>query len=49
MREETRACVAASIKALRYSPNLAARNLASAGLIHIGILYARDWTRRNGC
>jgi len=40
VREETRAKVAASIKALRFSPNLAARNLASAGSIHIGILHA---------
>jgi LacI family transcriptional regulator len=40
VREETRARVAASIKALRYSPNLAARSLASAGAVHIGILYA---------
>jgi LacI family transcriptional regulator len=40
VREETRAHVAASIKALRYSPNLAARNLASAGSIHIGVLHA---------
>src|SRR4051812_35695150 len=29
VRDETRARVAASVKALRYSPNLAARNLAS--------------------
>lgn len=40
VREETRAHVAASIKALRYSPNPAARNLASAGSIHIGLLHA---------
>ena len=40
VREETRAKVAASIKALRFSPNLAARNLASAGSIHIGLLHA---------
>jgi LacI family transcriptional regulator len=40
VREETRAKVAASIKALRFSPNPAARNLASAASIHIGILYA---------
>jgi len=39
VREETRAHVAASIKALRYSPNLAARNLASAESIHIGVLH----------
>jgi LacI family transcriptional regulator len=39
VREETRAHVAASIKALRYAPNLAARNLASAASIHIGVLH----------
>jgi LacI family transcriptional regulator len=39
VREETRARVAASIKALRYSPNMAARSLASADTLHIGILY----------
>lgn len=40
VREETRAKVAASVKALRYSPNLAARSLASADGLHLGILYA---------
>ena len=40
VREETRARVAASVKTLRYSPNQAARSLASADTIHIGILYA---------
>jgi LacI family transcriptional regulator len=40
VREETRVKVAASIKALRYSPNLAARSLASADAMHIGILYS---------
>jgi LacI family transcriptional regulator len=40
VRDETRAKVAASIKTLRYAPNPAARNLASAASIHIGILYA---------
>ncbi len=40
VREETRAKVNASIKALRYSPNLAARSLASADTVHIGILYS---------
>jgi LacI family transcriptional regulator len=40
VREETRARVAASVKALRYSPNQAARSLASAGEMHLGILYA---------
>ncbi|HEX4636944.1 MAG TPA: LacI family DNA-binding transcriptional regulator [Rhizomicrobium sp.] len=40
VREETRARVAASVAALRYTPNLAARSLASADAMHIGILYA---------
>ncbi len=40
VREETRARVAVSIKALRYSPNQAARSLASADTIHVGIIYA---------
>jgi LacI family transcriptional regulator len=40
VREETRAKVAASIQALRYSPNQAARSLASADTTHIGILYS---------
>ena len=40
VREETRAKVAASVKALRYSPNLAARSLASADGLHLGIIYA---------
>ncbi len=30
----------ASVKALRYSPNLAARSLASADAMHLGILYS---------
>lgn len=42
VRDETRARVTASIKALRYSPNLAARSLASADTVHIGILYANS-------
>jgi LacI family transcriptional regulator len=42
VREETRAKVAASVKTLRFSPNPAARNLASAASIHIGILYANS-------
>jgi LacI family transcriptional regulator len=42
VREETRARVNTSIKALRYSPNLAARSLASADTVHIGILYANS-------
>jgi LacI family transcriptional regulator len=40
VREETRARVAASVATLRYKPNQAARSLASADAIHIGILYA---------
>ena len=40
VRTETRARVAASVKALRYSPNLAARSLASADAMHLGILYS---------
>jgi LacI family transcriptional regulator len=40
VREDTRARVAASVKALRYSPNQAARSLASADAMHIGILYS---------
>jgi LacI family transcriptional regulator len=39
VREETRARVMASVKALRYSPNLAARSLASANGMHIGIFF----------
>jgi len=39
VREETRARVMASVKTLRYSPNLAARSLASASGIHIGIFF----------
>lgn len=39
VREETRAKVSASIKLLRYSPNLAARSLASVDTHHIGVLY----------
>lgn len=40
VRESTRAKVTASIKALRYSPNLAARSLASADAVRIGLLYS---------
>lgn len=40
VREKTRAHVAASIKALRYSPNQAARSLANASAMHLGILYS---------
>jgi len=39
VREETRARVMASVKTLRYSPNLAARSLASANGMHIGIFF----------
>src|SRR5437868_9089663 len=40
VREETRIRVAASVAALRYMPNQAARSLASADAVHIGVLYA---------
>ncbi|HEX4272626.1 MAG TPA: LacI family DNA-binding transcriptional regulator [Rhizomicrobium sp.] len=40
VRDETRARVAASVAALRYAPNQAARSLASADATHIGILYS---------
>ena len=40
VRDETRERVNTSIKALRYSPNMAARSLASADTVHLGILYA---------
>src|SRR5271170_1608272 len=40
VREPTRAKVAASIKALHYSPNLAARTLAGAEQVRIGLLYS---------
>jgi LacI family transcriptional regulator len=40
VREDTRTKVAASVKALRYSPNQAARSLASADAMHLGILYS---------
>ena len=40
VRESTRAKVAASIKALHYSPNLAARSLATANTVRIGLLYS---------
>ena len=38
--EETRAKVSASIKALQFSPNLAARSLASADTMQVGVLYS---------
>jgi LacI family transcriptional regulator len=40
VREETRVRVAASVAALRYKPNQAARSLATADAIHIGVLYS---------
>ena len=40
VREETRLKVQAAVKALRYSPNLAARSLASADAMHLGVLYS---------
>ena len=40
VREETRAKVLASVEALNYSPNLAARSLATQDAAHIGLLYS---------
>ena len=40
VREDTRAKVAASIKAMRYSPNMAARSLATADAVKIGVLHS---------
>jgi len=40
VRENTRKKVMASIKALHYSPNIAARNLAGAKATRIGLLYS---------
>ncbi|MEQ8935293.1 MAG: LacI family DNA-binding transcriptional regulator [Amphiplicatus sp.] len=40
VRDETRGRVLSSVKALRYSPNQAARSLASASAIRIGLLYS---------
>ena len=40
VRESTRAKVLASIQTLRYAPNLAARSLASANAVRIGLLYS---------
>ena len=40
VRDKTRSAVAASIKALRYSPNTAARNLANSQGFLIGLCYA---------
>src|ERR1700761_4200645 len=39
VRDETRVRVAESIKVLNYSPNLAARSLASARALRLGMLY----------
>jgi LacI family transcriptional regulator len=39
VREETRERVSESIKVLNYSPNLAARSLASARALRLGVLY----------
>jgi LacI family transcriptional regulator len=39
VRDETRLRVQAAIKELGYSPNVAARNLASAASVHIALLY----------
>ena len=39
VREETRVRVSESIKVLNYSPNLAARSLASARALRLGVLY----------
>jgi LacI family transcriptional regulator len=40
VREETRRAVQAAIAKLKYSPNLAARTLAGAGQLRIGLLYS---------
>ncbi len=40
VREETRAKVMASVEALNYSPNLAARSLATSDSARIGLLYS---------
>jgi LacI family transcriptional regulator len=40
VREETRERVQSAIKALNYSPSMAARNLAAASEIRIGLLYS---------
>lgn len=42
VRDETRERINASIKVLRYSPNQAARSLASAETVHLGVLYANS-------
>jgi LacI family transcriptional regulator len=40
VRQETREAVQAAIAKLKYSPNLAARTLARADQVHIGLLYS---------
>ncbi len=40
VREETRAAVLAAIRELNYEPNLAARNLVTAGELRIGVIYS---------
>jgi LacI family transcriptional regulator len=40
VRDTTRARVTAAIKALRYAPNMAARSLAGAESVRIGLLYS---------
>ena len=40
VREATRAAVLAAVKELRYAPNPAARSLAGAQSLRIGLLYA---------
>ena len=39
VKEDTRLRVQAAVKELGYSPNVAARNLARAAAVHIGLLY----------
>src|SRR6266852_4654942 len=40
VRQETREAVQAAIAKLKYLPNLAARTLAGAGQVRIGLLYS---------
>jgi LacI family transcriptional regulator len=44
VRDSTRQAVNAAIKKLSYSPNRAARSLASANQVHVGLLYANPST-----
>jgi LacI family transcriptional regulator len=44
VRDSTRRAVNAAIKKLSYSPNRAARSLASANQVHVGLLYANPST-----